>query len=373
MAERVVAATHELTRTGAPLSLLHVLRWLRSHTDLEIEVVAGRLGDDGGQLRADFEAVVPTRLAPELFDPATSSPLLPAAPVLYLNSILAAGALSHLPTPRPYVIARVPELSMSFRRSLDEPVLARLLAEADRFVAVSGSVQRLLVERYGVDEGRIAIVPGSIDLTGVEPADESATRALRRSLGLPDDALVVGAAGTTDWRKGPDLFVRLAKAVQERVPDRPVHFVWIGGEAGGPAFWRVEQRLVPASVSERVHFLGSRPDPYSYYALMDVFALTSREDPFPRVCMEVAAVGVPIVTFDNGGAAELVGKGCGVVVPYLDVDAMADHVVALLGDRELHDRLGATGAEVVRRDHTVDVGGPATLAEIRRGLHPGSP
>lgn len=371
MADRVVAATHELTRTGAPLSLLHVLRWLRSHTDLELEVVAGRLGDDGGQLRSDFESLVPTRLAPELFDPTTSAPSLPAAPVLYLNSILAAGALSHLPSPRPYVIARVPELSMSFRRSLDEPVLARLLAEADRFVAVSGSVRRLLVERYGVAEDAIAVVPGSIDLSGYAPAGEADTAALRRSLGLPDDALVVGAAGTTDWRKGPDLFVRLAKALQERLPDRPVHFVWIGGEPGGPAFWRVERRLVPASLSERVHFLGSRPDPYSYYALMDVFALTSREDPFPRVCMEVGAVGVPIVTFDNGGAAELVAKGCGYVVPYLDVDAMADHVAELLVDRSLHDRLGAVGAEVVRRDHTVDVGGPATLAEIERGLTAG--
>lgn len=371
MGDRVVAVTHELTRTGAPLSLLHVVGWLATNTDLDLEVVAGRPDHDQGALLDDFAAVVPTTLAPELFDATTSTPPLPPCSVLYVNSLLAAGCLSHLPSPRPYVICRVPELAMSFRRSLGPEVRARFLDEADRFVAVSDSVRRMLVDTYGVDADQVAVVPGSIDLTGVEPSTVAARLALRHDLGIPEDALVVGAAGTTDWRKGPDLFVRVAEAVAGAVGDRPVHFVWLGGEADGPAFWQAERRIVPPDRSDRVHFLGSRPNPFAYYQLMDAFTLTSREDPFPRVCMEVAAMGVPIVTFDNGGAVDLVAKGCGFVVPYLDLDAMAGRVVELLTDQALHDRLGAVGAEVVRRDHTVDQGGPATLAEIELGLQAG--
>ena len=101
---------------------------------------------------------------------------------------------------------------------------------------------------------------------------------------------------------------------------------------------------------------------------MDVFTLTSREDPFPRVCMELAALEVPVVTFDNGGAVELVSSGCGFVVPYLDVAAMADRVLELLGDATLRARLGAVGRTTVRDRHTIETGGPATLEEIRRGL-----
>jgi len=365
--DRVVMASHEMTRTGAPMSLLHVLRWLVANTDLEVEVIVARLGEDGGSMLDEFASVAPTRVAPRLFA-AGRGPRVPACSVLYLNSIFAAGCLAHLPRHRPYIISRVPELSMPFRHWFDAEERSALLAQTDRFLAVSRRVAKMLVEEYDVAEDRIAVVHGSVDLSGVRRGSDADRAEQRRQLGIPDDALVVGAAGTTDWRKGPDLFVRMAKAVQERSGGRPVHFIWLGGERGGPEFWQVESRILGASIGDRVHFLGSRPDPYSYYELMDVFTLTSREDPFPRVCMEVAAMGVPIVTFDNGGATELVSKGCGFVVPYLDVEAMTDRVVELLEAGDLRSRLGAVGAAMVRAEHTVEIGGPATLAEIERGL-----
>ena len=368
MADRVVVATHEVTRTGAPMSLLHLIRWLTTHTDLEIEVIVAEPGEDGGLLLSDFEAVVPTRVAPELFDLEQPSARLPACDLLYLNSIFAAGCLTHLPTPRPYIISRVPELAMAFRQMLETDASGALLAETDRFLAVSDAVRRMLVADQGIDQGRVAVVHGSIDLAGTVPLSDAEGASRRSALGVSEGDFVVGGAGTTDWRKGPDLFVRVAMAVQERLADHSAHFVWIGGEAGGPAFWRAENRVRAGQVAPPVHFLGSQPDPLAWFALMDVFALTSREDPFPRVCMEAAAMGTPIVTFDNGGAPELVAKGCGFVVPYLDVDEMADRVVELLLDAELRRRLGAVGESVIRAEHTVDTGGPDTLVEIDRGL-----
>lgn len=365
MGDRVVVATHEVTRTGAPMSLLHLLRWLVAHTELELEVVVAGPGDDGGQLLADFEALVPTRVAPGLFD-AGGTERLPPCDVLYVNSVFAAGCLRHLPDRRPYVLSRVPELGMALRQ-LPEDDGAALFAGTDRFIAVSGAVRRLLVETYGVAADAIAVVPGSVDLAGVAPPTPAEVAARRAELGVPEDGFLVGAAGTTDWRKGPDLFVRVAMLVAERLGGPHAHFAWLGGEPGGPAFWRAESR-VRAAAAPPVHFLGSRPDPYAWFGALDVFALTSREDPFPRVCMEAAALGVPIVTFENGGAPELVAKGCGVVVPYLDLDAMADAVVDLLRDGDRRRALGERGREVVRADHTVDAGGPATLAEIERGL-----
>ncbi len=368
MPDRVVVATHEVTRTGAPMSLLHLLRWLTANTDLEIELIVAGLGKDGGQLLGDFEAVVPTRVAPHLFAPSWRPGRVPDCDVLYLNSVFAAGCLAHLPRRRPRIISRVPELSMALRQLEEEDGRTALFAETDRFIAVSEAVRRMLVDEHGVDADRIAVVHGSVDLAGVEPLTPAAAAALRDRIGIPAGALVVGAAGTTDWRKGPDLFVRVAMAVRERLVGHEVHFVWLGGEPGGPEFWRAENRVRPSQIPAGVHFLGSQPNPLDYLGLMDVFALTSREDPFPRVCMEAAAVGTPIVTFDNGGAPELVRKGCGFVVPYLDVEQMADRVVELLTDEPLRGRLGATGAEVVRAEHTVETGGPATLQEIEREL-----
>lgn len=366
MPDRVVVATHEVTRTGAPMSLLHLLRWLVAETDLEVTVVVAGPGKDGGQLLGEFEAVAPTVVAPELFA-VDGTATLPPCDVLYVNSVFAAGCLRPLPAPPPYVISRVPELSMAIRQLTDADGRTELFERTDRYVAVSQAVRRVLIDEHGVDEGAIAVVPGAVDLEAVAPPSAADVAARRAELGVPADGFLVGGAGTTDWRKGPDLFVRVAMAVAERLGGPSAHFAWLGGEAGGPAFWRAENRVRTGNAPP-VHFLGSRPDPFAWFGALDLFALTSREDPFPRVVMENAALGVPVVTFDNGGAPELVAKGCGVTVAYLDVEAMADAIVGLLRDPGRRAELGARGREVVRAEHTVETGGPATLAEIERGL-----
>ena len=69
-----------------------------------------------------------------------------------------------------------------------------------------------------------------------------------------------------------------------------------------------------------------------YIAAFDVFSLVSREDAFPLAFMEAAAVGVPTVCFDGAveGGCEFVEADAGRVVPYLDLDAMAERVLEFL-------------------------------------------
>ncbi|HYF45500.1 MAG TPA: glycosyltransferase family 4 protein, partial [Acidimicrobiales bacterium] len=178
-----------------------------------------------------------------------------------------------------------------------------------------------------------------------------------------DDALVVGAAGLTHWRKAPDLFVQVARLVRDRwTADRPVHFLWVGGEAGGPELEPILYDRAHAGLDEVVHFVGHQADPQPWLAAFDLLVLPAREDAFPLVCLEAAAEGVPIVCFDNGGMPEFVGDGeCGAVVPYPDVGAMADVVVELLVDDDRRARLGARAAERSVAEHDVDVGA--------RGIH----
>jgi glycosyltransferase involved in cell wall biosynthesis len=60
-----------------------------------------------------------------------------------------------------------------------------------------------------------------------------------------------------------------------------------------------------------------------YFAAFDVFALVSREDPFPVVCLEAASLGKPIVCFNSSdGEKEFVENDCGFVVPDLDIEIM---------------------------------------------------
>ena len=73
-----------------------------------------------------------------------------------------------------------------------------------------------------------------------------------------------------------------------------------------------------------------------YFNDFDVFLMTSREDPFPLVCIEVGMLGIPIICFDGAtGSQEIINQGGGVVVPYLDTDAMAKQIQTYFLDRNL--------------------------------------
>jgi glycosyltransferase involved in cell wall biosynthesis len=77
------------------------------------------------------------------------------------------------------------------------------------------------------------------------------------------------------------------------------------------------------------------------YALMDVFALPSYREGFPRAPMEASAMGAPCVVTNVRGCREAVEhERNGLIVPLRDVDALAEALIRLLRD---HDRRRAMG------------------------------
>lgn len=112
-------------------------------------------------------------------------------------------------------------------------------------------------------------------------------------------------------------------------------------------------------------------DPLPLVAAADVFVLPAREDAFPLVCVEAAALGRPIVTFDNGGAAELVARAdCGTVAPALDVDALARAIVGLAASSDRRELAGDRGRAFAQEHLLIDQAGPrlrATLAAAAGG------
>jgi glycosyltransferase involved in cell wall biosynthesis len=72
-----------------------------------------------------------------------------------------------------------------------------------------------------------------------------------------------------------------------------------------------------------------------------VFVLPSVEDGWGLVTNEAMRAGLPVIVSDHAGSAEIVRDGVnGFVVPARDVDALASRMALLLGDRELHARMG---------------------------------
>lgn len=101
--------------------------------------------------------------------------------------------------------------------------------------------------------------------------------------------------------------------------------------------------------------------------MADVFALTSREDPFPLVALECAARAKPIVTYRNGGTPELLvaaGPEAALgVIDHLDVSAMAGHVRDLLDTDRLRKEAGRHEDRVLGV-HDVAVAAPRLWADL---------
>ena len=387
---KVVFLSHAAERTGPPILLYRFLRWLGPDRPFDVELVFL----EGGDLLDEFAALAPVHVLDEwrpgrptavtrsvaahlraegagdrVRHAALARRLADVGPhdLVFINTAGSVRALRYLPDSPRKVLTEVHELSVGLDFHLPPEDRALVLEVSDAYLTVADAVTEEVVERLGVDRDRITRRYGFVEDTDLEPPPAERVARARADLGLPDEALVVGASGLTHWRKAPDLFIQVARRVVETI-DADVRFLWVGGSPDGPSFWPYRHDLERSGVGDLVHFVPHHADPASTFALFDVFTLPSREDAFPLVGLEAAALGCPIVSFDAGGLPELIEDDAGRCVPYPDVDAMAAAVVDLLDDPDSRHQAGAAAAARVRERHVVSVQGPGILADITRLL-----
>jgi glycosyltransferase involved in cell wall biosynthesis len=191
-------------------------------------------------------------------------------------------------------------------------------------------------------------VPAGTDSVLYSPPPVLATLQRARQAGT---FFVVGA-GTVDFRKGVDIFITTALAVQRGEAGRDVHFLWVG-EGFRPEVPSVystflHEQLERSGLQDHVTVLEAVPDLEPIYALADVLLLTSRLDPLPNVSIDAAHRGIPIVCFRNAsGIADILlsdpETACG-VVDHLVPGAAADAILALARNPENYNR----GAVAIR-------------------------
>lgn len=392
MTRRLLAVAHETTLTGSPMNLLHFLRWVTSETDTEVHTLALR----DGALRHRFEDVGPVTVVDHGAVPAllgsvqagleylgSSRAWKPVAAarfypqlhglgrfdLVYLNSLPSVSVLPYLREPGA-VVSHAHELQVAYRTWRSARDIELFSTRPDRWIAASEAVRDLLVDEVGLPVDRVAVHHEFIDAQAIAARriDQREIERCREQYRIPSDATVVVGAGTVDWRKGADLFVQLACEVRRRTHE-PVHFIWVGGDLRSADWERVRSDRDRAG-ADHVHFVGVKPDPMPWFALADVFALTSREDPFPLVALECAAMGKPLVTYRNGGLPELLeaaGPAAAAgVVDHLAVSDLAGRVIALLDDEQLARRAGEEVRARVLAEHDVSVAAPRLWADLEQ-------
>jgi glycosyltransferase involved in cell wall biosynthesis len=199
---------------------------------------------------------------------------------------------------------------------------------------------------------------------GVEPLEARAEHgAVRRALGLPAGAPVVGTVGRVVTAKNHVRFVEVARAVLAERPDS--RFVIVGG---GPLEHEVRALIAAHGLEGRVLLTGERGDVGDLLRALDVFLLTSDREGLCNAVMEAMMSGLPCVVTDVGGNRELVADGETGFVCAPTVPALAAATRRLLDDAPCRRRLGEAGRRRMEEHFSPAACARATEALYRRLL-----
>jgi glycosyltransferase involved in cell wall biosynthesis/ribosomal protein S18 acetylase RimI-like enzyme len=184
-----------------------------------------------------------------------------------------------------------------------------------------------------------ALLGNGIDLAEFDPAHVPPERveALKRELGIPPGAVVVGAVGRLVAEKGYRELFAAARMVRSLVPEARFLVVGEPDPDKADAIGQAET----ARAKDDVIFAGWREDVRDLLAVMDVFVLASWREGMPRSAIEAAAMGKALVLTDIRGCREVARNGLeGVLVPPRRPERLAEALLGLVRDPELRQQMG---------------------------------
>ena len=227
--------------------------------------------------------------------------------------------------------------------------ICRFLARfTDLSLAVSQGVKDYLVQEIGLVPEKIRVVANGVDIAAIDaarPGDE-----MRRELGLPADAPVIGLVGRLDhWGKGhKELFAAMARLTARY----PVQALIVGG---GRREAEIKQAAIDLGLADAVHFLGSRRDVPDLLHAMDIFVLPSYSEGLSLALMEAMAAGLAVVASAVGGNPELVADAeTGLLIPPKDAEALAVALERLLADPTEAKAMGEKARQRVEENYSLD-------------------
>lgn len=168
--------------------------------------------------------------------------------------------------------------------------------------------------------------------------------AVRNELQTPVDAVVIIQVSRMVELKG---HAQLLDALG-KLNDLPDWVCWIVGGGQRPLeesyFEQIKRQAIKLGLSSRIHFPGERADAKRLLAAADIYCQPNAgPESFGNIFIEALFSGLPVVTTNIGGAREIINASCGILVPPLRSDTLADSLRSLIQDEALRAKLGAAG------------------------------
>lgn len=188
---------------------------------------------------------------------------------------------------------------------------------ADHIIAPSQIVRDCLVEREGVSESKVSIIPYGQTTERFDTITPEKITAMRIELGMNGQLALVNVSRLFN-RKG---HFYLFKAFSELLKDGLNAKLYLVGEGNFRS--ELEKMCSALGISNQVIFLGWRDDALAIVASADIVVHPSLEDALSSAVIEAVMLERPIVATDISGVRDTLGNGkYGTIVPPANSDSI---------------------------------------------------
>ncbi|MES2204565.1 MAG: glycosyltransferase [Pseudomonadota bacterium] len=353
----IVLTTHDCSHTGAPLLLLNIAKALQESHNVIIVATAG------GVLLPDFEQTgcvisLNQRQLNHIEAPTFVMNVFYTLSQLNINKAILNTIGGGLFTPYleannfHYIVLAHEMLNVVNRLKWHVRVLPALIDASQRgnkIIFSSTFAMTQYKSRFNIPSSGVSIIPQGA-FNKLENIDKNKSRELlRNKFSLPHDAIIIFGSGTDAHRKGLDIFIDIATECKTVMPN--CYFIFFGDDN------EINTKNLIEKNRHLTNFIFknfSKPDEYGLLLNgADIFALTSREDPFPNAALDAASYGLPVIAFDQcGGMPELLEKiNKNLIAKELNTKDFIEKLRSVINDNALYVSIATKSAQIIKEEY----------------------
>ena len=215
----------------------------------------------------------------------------------------------------------------------------------DKIVCISDAEKESALREKICKPSKLQVIYNGIDLEEIK----NTISKKRAELNIPEDAFVVGMVGRLSKQKAPDVFVKAAKLIKDKIPN--AYFLMVGD---GELRDQVEEMIHKFNLDSSFLITGWVDNPTAYMKVMNVGCLLSRWEGFGLVLPEYMACGVPIVATDVDAIPNIIKNGKnGILVDKDDYILTSNVIIKLFNDEQFRYDLIKLEKAVVKQKYSV--------------------
>lgn len=210
----------------------------------------------------------------------------------------------------------------------------------DYFLTVSNRIKEVLIED-GVEPEKIITVYSGIDLNKFNEAGDK--NKLLQEFQIPKDTVIIGNVAALVDHKDHETLLRAIHRIQT---EKSYIFFLVGA---GELEFKLKTLAKELDIEDKIIFTGFRNDIKDFYALFDIFTLTSKEEGLGTSVLDAMANKLPIVATNGGGIGEMLEDGKGSLLATVgDYTKLATHFTKLIESPALRNEYGKLNKESVK-------------------------